>query len=293
MAFFQKSISWISYPDRYMTLDLPTLQILEVNKLAVHEWHDRQRTPPLIARLRSSGFFRNPVIVTPFPDGSGRYMVLDGANRTTALSNMGLPHVIAQVVESESPNLDLKTWNHVLWGLEAQTLLDEIKNIDKLEMTASDKDLVKEWKKQAITWVQIKNGDAYAGRMKSQKIAAKVKMLNRIVDSYKNLAKMDRTRAKTVGELNNLYEDLCAIVVFPPFEISDVFELCSAGMLLPAGITRFTISPRALRVNYPLDALAAEKSLAEKNLALERWIQERVARKGVRVYSEATVLFDE
>jgi hypothetical protein len=220
-------------------------------------------------------------------------MVLDGANRTTALSKMGLPHVIAQVVDSDSPNLDLKTWNHVLWGLDAQTLLDEFEKIDELALTASDTDLAGEWKKQTLIWIQTRNGDAYAGRIKSQKIVAKVKMLNKVVDSYKNRAKMDRTRAKSVGELNSHYEDLCAIVVFPHFEISDVLELCSAGILLPAGITRFTISPRALRVNYQLDGLAAEKSLAEKNLALERWVQKRVARKGVRVYSEATVLFDE
>ena len=276
-----------------MTLDLPTLQIIEVKNLVVHERHDEQRTPPLIDRLRSSGFLRNPVIVTPFKDESGRYMVLDGANRTTALSNMGLPHVIAQVVESDSPNLDLKTWNHVLWGLEPQSLLDEIAKIDKLKLIVSDKDLASEWKKQALIWVQTKPGDAYAARMNSQKIIAKVKMLNKIVDSYKNRAEMDRTQAITIGELNTLYQDICAIVVFPHFEISEILELCSARILLPTGITRFTISPRALRVNYPLDALAAEKSLAEKNMALDRWIQERLARKGVRVYSEATVLYDE
>lgn len=276
-----------------MTLDLPTLQIIEIKNLVVHEWHDEQRTPPLIDRLRSSGYLRNPVIATPFQDKSGRYMVLDGANRTTALSKMGLPHVIVQVVDSGSPNLELKTWNHVLWGIESQTLIDEITKIDKLDLIKSDTDLESAWKKHALIWIQTNHRDAYTARMKSQKILTKVKMLNKIVDSYKNLVKMDRTQAKTVGELDSLYDNLSAVVVFPHFGISDVLELCGAGILLPTGITRFTISPRALRVNYPLDTMAAEKSLAEKNLALDRWIQERVARKGVRVYSEATVLYDE
>ena len=52
-------------------------------------------------------------------------------------------------------------------------------------------------------------------------------------------------------------------------------------------------SPRALRVNYPLDELSSNKSLLDKNGALERWVNERVARKGIRYYAEATVLFDE
>ncbi len=63
--------------------------------------------------------------------------------------------------------------------------------------------------------------------------------------------------------------------------------------LAPPGITRFTISPRALRVNYPLADLSADSSLEAKNEALQRWINERMARKGVRYYAEATVLYDE
>jgi len=53
------------------------------------------------------------------------------------------------------------------------------------------------------------------------------------------------------------------------------------------------VSPRALHLNYPLEELAADRPLEEKNEALQRWIQERIARKGVRYYAEATVLFDE
>ena len=63
--------------------------------------------------------------------------------------------------------------------------------------------------------------------------------------------------------------------------------------LIGNGVTRFSISPRALRLNYPLSELAADKSLAEKNAILERWIQEKIASMRVRTYTEATVLFDE
>jgi len=83
------------------------------------------------------------------------------------------------------------------------------------------------------------------------------------------------------------------LLVFPGLRVQDVVEAVSQGLLLPGGLTRFIVSPRALRVNYPLDELSSNKSLEAKNEALEHWVSERVARKGVRYYAEATVLYDE
>ncbi len=77
----------------------PTSAILPLNDLILHEDHDRQRTLPLVAKLRAQGILRNPPIVMPLEDGSGRYMVLDGANRVTSLQEMEFPHIVAQVVK--------------------------------------------------------------------------------------------------------------------------------------------------------------------------------------------------
>lgn len=278
-----------------MTFDLPNLQILPIRSLAVHEWHDEQRTPALIERLRASGVLRNPPVVSPLQDGSGKFMVLDGANRTAALRQMGLPHILAQVVEPNSPSLELKTWNHVLWGLASNSLVEGLHEIPdvRFKQTLQSEDLTKLWNSNGAAWVQTPDGAALAGEMAAKNTEGKVQILNAIVDSYKDRAMMDRTQAIRVGEMNGVYEDLCALIVFPPFEMSELLDLCSKGILLPTGITRFAIAPRALRVNYPLDDLAAEKSLEEKNRTLDRWEQEKIARKGVRFYSEATVLYDE
>jgi hypothetical protein len=70
-------------------------------------------------------------------------------------------------------------------------------------------------------------------------------------------------------------------------------QLCGEGYMLPSGITRFSVAPRALHVNYPLEELKADKPLEEKNEVLRRWLLDRIAHKGVRYYSEPTVLFDE
>jgi hypothetical protein len=93
--------------------------------------------------------------------------------------------------------------------------------------------------------------------------------------------------------LKSTYENLCGLVIFPRFEIRQVLFLAGRGCLLPTGITRFTVSPRVLHLNYPLEAMAREEPIDAKNLELQNFLQQRVASKGVRYYAEATYLFDE
>jgi hypothetical protein len=275
---------------------LPTLRIVPSPALVPHEWHDDQRSKPLVERLRASGVLRNPPMVTPLPDGSGRYMVLDGANRTSALNHMGIPHALVQVVEANEPGLDLHTWNHVLWDWDGQQLLQAIEQLPEVALRDIDPTVKRpqsRWPIKTLVWVQTRDGKAYIARSVPGDLASRARALNGIAEIYAKKAVIDRTTAQQVGELDGKYENLTAIVVYPPFKVSEVLELCAAGVLLPPGITRFTVSPRALRVNYPLDELSSSRSLDEKNRTLERWTNERVARKGVRYYAEPTVLYDE
>jgi len=279
-----------------MSANLPTLRILTTESLVPHEWHDDSRTKPLIERLRASGVLRNPPIVTPFDDGSDRFMVLDGANRSSAFKQMGLPHILAQVVQEDDPGVQLQKWNHVLWDWNPDDLVKSISSIPDISFREIDRDIKRpqsEWPSKTLVWLQLSDESAYIARYENTDLRARADHLAKIAHTYTGKAHLDRTTAQRIDEVNGQYDNLTAIVVYPPFKIHEVLELCEAGILLPPGVTRFMVSPRALRVNYPLDELAANKSLADKNTALERWFNERVARKGVRFYAEATVLFDE
>jgi hypothetical protein len=279
-----------------MASNLPTLQILETASLIPHEWHDDQRAKPLVERLRASGVLRNPPIVTPFTDGSDRYMVLDGANRSTAFRQMGLPHILAQVVPADDPGLGLHTWNHVLWNWDPAKFFDAISSIEGTTVRDIDPTLKRpqsRWPQKTLVWVQTPDGRAHIVRSQPGDLAGRSRKLVEVAKTYMANAVIDRTTAQQVSELDGKYENLTAIVVYPPYTPRDVLDLCAAGILLPPGITRFAISPRALRVNFPLDELSADRSLEAKNEALQRWVNERIARKGVRYYAEATVLYDE
>lgn len=278
-----------------MLEQLPKLAFLPVERLLIHEWHDDQRTPPLIARIRQSGVWRNPPIVAPLPDGSARFMVLDGANRTTALQQMGFQHALVQIVQPDDPGLALQNWNHVIWGLTPQEFLAGISAIPALSLlpiegSSPEPDL---WGECNLAVIQLPADSAYNVCTSAQKLLERVRLLNAIVTSYKDRAHLDRTNARQVDKLSGIYPNLSGLVIFPHLDVQHIMQLAGEGYLLPAGITRFTISPRALHLDYPLEELASDKPLAEKNAALRQWIQERIARKMVRYYAEATFLFDE
>jgi len=59
-------------------------------------------------------------------------MVLDGANRITALRKLNFPHVVVQVVKPDDPGLKLINWNHVVWGFEPSqmvTVIEQLRDI--------------------------------------------------------------------------------------------------------------------------------------------------------------------
>src|SRR5919106_2715690 len=121
-----------------MMPNIPTLKILPIECLILHEDHDLQRTLPLVQKMRAQGILRNPPIVMPLADGTDRYMVLDGANRVTSLNEMEFPHIVAQVVKADDPHVNLQTWNHIIWGMDAKTLIRRIRQIEGLKVLKID-----------------------------------------------------------------------------------------------------------------------------------------------------------
>jgi len=276
-----------------MVSNLPNLRILPLESLILHEDHDNQRTLPLVEKLRAVGILRNPPIVMPLMDGSNRYMVLDGANRVTALQEMEFPHMVAQVVDANNPNVNLQTWNHVIWGMPTKTLIGEINQIKELELVKVNTRKSLDAPKYMPVQVRLPDGKFYILTEAPSELADHIQTLHKIVNAYKTRAALDRTSQTLVDSFKSIYSDLTALIIFPSFKIKTVLKLAAQKIVLPTGITRFAVSPRALHLNYPLHELSSGKSVEYKEAYLKKWIEERVKKKGVRLYSEATFLFDE
>jgi hypothetical protein len=278
-----------------MQPQIPTLEFVPVHQLVIHERHDAQRTLPLIRHIRASGVFRNPPVVTPLADGSGRYMVMDGANRTTALKEMGCPDALVQVVQADDPGLYLENWSHVVWELNPVRFLTTIRILPGIQLKPAHEGEFKPELRTPCDLAAIVSCKDRIYRVCSpaEDLETRAGLLNDLVDSYRMSARLDRTNVRDVDQLVEIYPMFSGLVIFPQFKIKDIMQLAGQGSLLPSGITRFTISPRALHLDYPLEELAADKPLEEKNADLRAWLKARLARKGVRYYAEATFLFDE
>jgi hypothetical protein len=145
----------------------------------------------------------------------------------------------------------------------------------------------------AVAYVSLPDGSVWQIDCTCGNTQERLACLSSLVINYFNRARIERVNVTSCDAVLGIYADLAGVVVFPRFEVQDVIEVAASGSLFPSGLTRFVVSPRALRINYPIEALSRAVSIEEKQRELDAWIREVVARRGVRYYAEATFLFDE
>jgi len=277
---------------------LPDLRFVPVDAVFPHEFHDLQRSLPLAEKLRESGVLRNPPIIAQVGDGqrvAPRYVVLDGANRTTAAKAAGWPHIVAQVVRYETPGVQLFTWYHGLTRAARADLEPALSGIAGLAI-AHEKHLHARAmlaRREALAVAVMDDGDALVlqgGRSLHERNA----LLNEVVQVYQDRVPYIRVTTDSLGQARHEHPEISALVVFPRFDPSEVIELAGAGEHLPAGITRHLIQWRALRLNVPLElCMDMAMPLEQKNAWLKGWLEERLVTRQVRFYEEPTVMFDE
>jgi L-serine kinase (ATP) / ParB family transcriptional regulator, heme-responsive regulator len=279
----------------YETNDTPDLRIVALDRLVEHEYNDVQRTAPLAERLKEEGLLKNPPIVAQLGEDEGRFVVLDGANRTTALNMLGYPHVLVQVVPYANPPVTLSTWHHVVCGLGMGDFLGAMRDVEGLELRQTDALYARAGlaRRELLAYVICADGRTYAARTDARTLHAQNALLNAMVDTYKTRARLLRTATDNLAEAKTLYADLTGLVIFPNYEAAEVETLARDGELLPTGLTRHLIQGRALRTNYPLSELLADDTLEAKNERLKAWMQRKLGSKEIRFYGEATYAFDE
>jgi hypothetical protein len=283
--------------------ETPDLRVVPIDLLVEHEYNDVQRTEPLARRLEVEGLLKNPPIVTPMEgdedaaEADPHFVVLDGANRTTALGMLGYQHCLVQVVPYESPHVSLSTWHHLITAIDLNTFAGEIDRVPGLACQATDLLHARAGlaRRDFISYIIRADGKVYGAAVAEGPATIHVKnaLLNAMVDTYKERGNLFRASAENLADARRLYMDLTALVVFPNFEPSEVMALARDGELLPTGLTRHLIQGRALRLNYPLAQLKSDESLQDKNARLAGWMRQKMAGKEVRYYAESTYLFDE
>jgi hypothetical protein len=114
-----------------------------------------------------------------------------------------------------------------------------------------------------------------------------------MVALYSRWGDVERTLTTDLPRLLAQYPHLRTVAVFPQFEPEDVFNAATGGQLLPAGLTRFVIPGRILRLNADLQRLKLEEPLAAKRAWFNSFLTEKIARSRLRFYEEPVILLDE
>jgi len=291
-------VSFPEFGQKSMTLskreiEIPKLQFVAADDLVLHEQHDASRTNPLAERLRRDHVLKNPPVVAPI-NGEGRFVVLDGANRSTALAQMGIPHVVVQVVDYDDPNLVLDTWYHLVAEVPNSDLVSTLCNIsgiafDRVPLMRARAALAR---RDALAYVVCPDGVVLMAHGEGD-LHVRAGLLNALVDAYRYRGRIYRVNTDQLDQHLPYYQNVAALIVFPRYSPAEIIELARNGARLPAGITRHVIPRRALRLNIPLEKLTEDKTLEEKNNWLLAWMRHKLANKEIRYYAESTWLFDE
>jgi phosphoglycerate dehydrogenase-like enzyme len=266
-----------------------SLKVVALEDVFPHENIDPHRVERLAKKLKSATVFTNPPIVV---ESNGNYIVLDGATRTTAFEKLKFPHIIVQVIAEDS-HVILDTWLHVIRQIDPSKLIKMLDNLPEISMVESETDKVLEEMVDYGGLCYLHTIDDKVYHIKPAPAVNHLDALNKLTNTYIEASYVTRVVSSDMKMLSTKYMDLAALVIFPKYEIDQVLQIARSGRRLPAGITRFIIPGRVMRLNADLNFLRSDKSLREKNEWLYHLTMDKLAKDQVRYYEEPVYLMDE
>lgn len=268
-------------------LRLPDLRVVSSQALLLHEEHDPERVDRLVRTLEVDGVLRNPPIVAPLD--AQHFVVLDGANRVTALGAAGVRDQLVQVVDYDDPAVTLAVWTHLLQddGVLVRAVFPrppwQVISADALRAGLHE---------GALACGIVTGGGSY-GLPSGGALVERVRLLSTVVARYKGRTPIYRVQGENLRSLAREYGRAATLVLFPRLLKQDIRVIARLPEKLPTGISRHVVPQRALRVNLDLALLRAADPVAAKQARLDDLIRARLIEQRIRHYSETTVLYDE
>jgi hypothetical protein len=279
--------------ERAASMEFPELRIVPIEDVLPHEKMDTARQIRLIDRLSKDGVLKNPPVVARL-GSARRSLLLDGANRVSALYYLNAPHILVQVEHYDDPNLVLSHWNHVVRDAEADTLIDMIRSIRGAHILESQtRENPTGDDRQHLCTVVL--GDKRAFHvLGGWDFLDRIQILRKITALYYHgEARIDRVNHEELDVLRNHHPNFGALIRYRDFTKDEVREAAENGYRLPSGLTRFLLPRRVLGFNFSVELMRSELPLKEKQRRLEQAIQKKVTEKQIRFYSEPTFIFDD
>lgn len=266
------------------------LRVVSLDRVICHEDVDPRRVERLARRIEADGCLRNPPIVTKVDD---TYLVLDGASRTTAFRHLGFEHIIVQVT-SLKEGLELGAWYHLVRAIAPDQLIAMIDQLPLISLKPAEPGRAAEVMFEYGGLCQLKSVTGQTFIVYAKPEANRLEALNQLTNAYIKASIVQRTLRDDMISLQHEYPDMAALVIFPEYTVSQVIQATISGeRKFPAGITRFLVPGRVMRLNADINELRGEGTLAQKN----RWLHELLLKKQtagrIRYYGEPVYLLDD
>lgn len=234
------------------------------------------RVKRLGERLRREGTQLNPMVCAKAP--GGELVLLDGATRTEALKGLGLGHAVVQIVDPAM--VDLETWHHVIRQAPPLDVVAAISSQPELLLSED----------QGPPRIRVADHGTRSVLGSGVSVNA---TLSALVSSYVGRWTVSRIGEPSTENITWRFPDWSVVVELPQLTVEDVMKAALGDDLLPAGVTRFLVPERALRLNIDLAVLASPDPIEVKQQALESLLAARARAGRIRRYEETIVVLDD
>ena len=267
------------------------LCVLDLNQVLPHEHYDSNRVDRLSDALKKANILRNPPIATEW---KGKYVVLDGATRISALKKIDCPHIVVQLVKQDSQNAVISSWNHVIHNIDIERVFDAIEHVPGSNLRILSNDILPPDKTSHKPLFTILDRDKTMYVVQgSHDTSDRHLELSNAVNAYTTITNVIRTLDSNIDVIQNNIQSFSALIKFPEFTMQEILDSAISYKLLPAGVTRFLIYNRVLGINVSLKVLFSNKSLNQKNEWLDETITEKFHQNKVRHYTEPVIIVED
>jgi hypothetical protein len=274
---------------------LPSLRVVAIESLVLHEQPDEERWKRLKMRIESDDLLKHPPIAAR-DHGSATHILLDGVNRVEAMRRLGARWLLVQEVDLKDDSLVLSTWHHVVEGLnidDALTRIGEFTGVSKVESRfTSQGDFEPVFDVETECLLVCRDNSAFAVRAPDES-EQRLEIVTAVTDLIHTAENRDRVSYTNMSDLAKHYRNFSALVCYKAFTKNDVVALSLKGRKFPSGVTRFSVPKRALYFDLPFAFLTVDGSVESKQAELDEMIQSRIRDKKIRFYVEPTFIFDD
>jgi hypothetical protein len=288
-----------------MKSNLFKLGFVHLDDLIFHQTCDFARVQRLADQIKREGHLKNPVLVADLPaqsrpkdlapQGSRRLLVLDGIDRVSALRLLGFPDVLVQKVDYMDENVELSSWDHLIFKISKDQLSEKLRKLD-LEISPCERS----WKREAledprtVCYLLFRDGSGLVLSERDASLEKRIRSLFSITAIYRSSWEIYHPGLE-VDPFSAFddFEKSTAINILPIFGKEQVLDLISRGILFPFGVTRFVIPQWVLGLEISCSVLGSKAPLSEKNLFLKELLSYRMKSKKAKFYQESVFLFNE